>query len=183
MTLHLCGSVFPALYQYTIKCVLCTRLITRFTSRYSSVKLCFRMSLQVAHSEHRIKLIILQFLRISPMHFIFIKRNVLRTYKRGGQRDIILWLFSHSQTIAAYQNPVFASCLLALHIVGRKDSSNFWLLYLLISRLMFHSCTQKLWNQDFAKYVRWFYIQTLLTYLLIHSMEQSPSWEANWFCS
>ena len=32
-----------------------------------------------------------------------------------------------------------------------------------------------------------FYLDTLLTYLLIHSlthsMEQSPSCEANWFCS
>jgi hypothetical protein len=23
----------------------------------------------------------------------------------------------------------------------------------------------------------------IITYLLTHSMEQSPSWEANWFCS
>ena len=34
---------------------------------------------------------------------------------------------------------------------------------------------------------RWFitYLNTLylLTYLLTHSMEQGPSWEANWFCS
>ena len=27
------------------------------------------------------------------------------------------------------------------------------------------------------------YAPTFLTYLLTHSMEQSPSWEANWFCS
>ena len=26
-------------------------------------------------------------------------------------------------------------------------------------------------------------VYTLLTYLLTFSVEQSPSWEANWFCS
>ena len=31
---------------------------------------------------------------------------------------------------------------------------------------------------------RWKFLKiTLLTYLLTYSMEQSPSWEANWFCS
>jgi len=50
MTSPLCRSVFPLMYQYTMKCVLRTAVITTFISRHSSVKCSFskpffRMSL------------------------------------------------------------------------------------------------------------------------------------------
>ena len=42
------------------------------------------------------------------------------------------------------------------------------------------------YNVTGPKYVAWWCTQTIiiiLTYVLTYSMEQSPSWEANWFCS
>jgi len=62
MTSPLCRSVFPSIYQYTMKCVLRTAVLTSFISRHSSVKCSsskpyFRMSLHVTHCVKRIKLL------------------------------------------------------------------------------------------------------------------------------
>jgi hypothetical protein len=62
LTSPLCRSVFTSVYQYTAKCALRTAVITSYISRYSSMKCSsskpyFRISLNVTHSEHRIKIL------------------------------------------------------------------------------------------------------------------------------
>jgi len=76
MTSPLCRSVFSSVYQYTMKCVLRTAVITSSISRYFSVKCSFskpffKMPFPVTYCEHRMKLLSIHYFEYSPKYFIF----------------------------------------------------------------------------------------------------------------
>jgi hypothetical protein len=126
-TLHLCRSVFPSVCQYTAKCVLRTAVITSFICRYSSVKCisskpCFRVSLHVTHSEHRM---ILQVYNLVDYHLSILSlTDVMFTYIQTwrAKRNIIFWIFFHEylQKISHYQTSILKSWLMTLHRMKRQ---------------------------------------------------------------
>jgi hypothetical protein len=157
MASPLCRTKFPLMYQYTIKCVLRTAVITRFISRYSSVKCSsskpyFRMSLYVTHCEHRMKLISSYFLRISPQYFISIKLNtyinVYTLYKRGGNvaqfNESFFWIFAENITLPKFYTSKLHNG--PTYIMGWKGSSNILSVYIQISYRFFHLYTINLGN-------------------------------------